>query len=138
MKTAAIGLLCMAAFTCNAGGTTETEAEVEQLISLVGDSQCDFIRNGKAHTADAAASHLRMKFKRGKKYVASTEEFIERIASKSSITRRPYEMDCIGQAKVAAKTWLTTQLAIIREKVSKQIDDDSIVQNPAKKQTERK
>ena len=88
--------------------------EVGYLIDSVSESGCKFVRNGKEHTADEAAGHLRMKAKRGKRYYDSTEEFIDRIASKSSWSGKPYTIQCGDTPAVTAGDWFTQVLAEYR------------------------
>ena len=73
---------------------TNAEREIEYLIEAIGNSGCEFIRNGKRHSARDAEDHIRMKYKRGRRYAPTTELFIERLASKSSMSKRPYLMQC--------------------------------------------
>jgi hypothetical protein len=89
---------------------SQVEAEIEYLVSAIGASECTFIRNGKRHTADAAEDHLRMKFRRGKKYASTAEDFIKYLASASSWTKKPYFIECEGQQAVPTGEWLTAHL----------------------------
>ena len=93
----------------------ETEAEIEHLITAVGDSGCTFIRNGSRHDAEDAASHMRMKYRRGKRYATTAELFIERLASKSSFSGKSYAIECPGSDAVPSGEWLTARLHEFRE-----------------------
>ncbi|MGI9225840.1 MAG: DUF5329 domain-containing protein [Woeseiaceae bacterium] len=88
----------------------DTDAEIEYLVSTIGASDCTFIRNGKRHDADDAEAHLRMKYRRGKRYAPTAEKFIERLASASSMSKKPYFIECDGQEAVPSGEWLTAQL----------------------------
>ena len=88
----------------------DTDAEIEYLVSTIGASECTFIRNGKRHDADDAEAHLRMKYCRGKRYAPTAEKFIERLASASSMSKKPYYIECDGQEAVPSGEWLTAQL----------------------------
>ena len=92
-----------------------TEQEVRYLIDSVEQSGCSFERNGKSYAADDAADHLAMKYRRGKKYASSAENFIDRLASKSSMSGKPYYIACSGTAKVTSGSWLHQRLAEMRE-----------------------
>ena len=96
-----------------AQGQSTTETEIRSLIEAVGASGCDFERNGTSHSATEAAEHLTLKYQRGQRYANSAEEFIERLASKSSWTGRPYQMICDGEAQPAGD-WLSATLAQLR------------------------
>ena len=91
------------------------EAEIDYLLRAVGNSDCTFIRNGKEHTAEEAEDHLRMKYRRGKRYAPTAETFIERLASKSSFSGSPYYIDCPNGDPMAAGEWLGSRLAGYRE-----------------------
>jgi hypothetical protein len=83
----------------------KTETEVEYLLDHVASSGCTFHRNGEDHDAKGAAEHLRLKYRRGKRYVNSAEDFINRLASKSSWSGDPYTISCEGVTE-PSKTWL--------------------------------
>lgn len=91
------------------------EVEIDNLLSTMGRSDCVFIRNGKRHNAEDAEDHLRMKLRRGKRYVTTTESFIERLASSSSMSKKPYYIECPGQEKTPTGEWLMQRLAELRE-----------------------
>ena len=88
--------------------------EVNYLINAVSESGCNFVRNGKEHTASEAVDHLQMKARRGKRYYDTADEFIDRIASKSSWSGKPYLIQCDGQPAVTASDWFTRVLTEYR------------------------
>ena len=94
--------------------------EINQLIQAVEQSGCTFHRNGKAHDAQDGADHLRLKLKRGGKYADTAEHFIERLASKSSWTGKPYMIELPNGKQQTMQSWLEAELAKIR--ASKQDD----------------
>lgn len=99
-----------------AASSTKPEREIEQLMTALGASNCEFQRNGSWHGAPQAQAHLRKKHawlrKRG--LVASAEQFIERAGSESSLSGRAYQVRCQGRPPVASATWLRAKLAEIR------------------------
>ena len=92
----------------------EQNPEIDYLLSTLGSSECVFVRNGKRHSAEKAEEHLRMKYKRGRRYATSTETFIERLASKSSMTRKLYMIECPGVEPEPTGAWLTQRLEELR------------------------
>lgn len=90
---AAVGL-ALAASPALAGD--DHDAEVQYLLGYVERSGCSFERNGTEHDSADAADHLRLKYRRGGKYVDSAEQFIDRLATESSWTGRPYTVTCDG------------------------------------------
>ena len=91
----------------------DADAEIRALIQAVAESDCEFNRNGSLHSAEAAAAHLELKYSRGKRYADSAEAFIERLASKSSWSGKPYQMICDGQTQ-PTRDWLTATLLKMR------------------------
>jgi len=90
--------------------------EIEALLSRLAASGCQFRRNGSWHKAEEAQAHLRRKldYLVDKGAVASTEQFIERAASRSSISGRDYQVRCAGQAPVPSGEWLRAELQTMR------------------------
>lgn len=90
--------------------------EIEQLITALGGSGCDFQRNGSWHAAAKAEAHLRRKYDwlLERDMVASAEQFIERAATQSSLSGRAYQVRCPGKPAVTSSSWLRVQLQQIR------------------------
>ena len=91
-------------------GADNTVAEIDYLLNSVGSSQCTFIRNGKRYSAEDAAAHLRSKYQRGKRFASTSENFIARLASRSSVSKKPYYLECEGEDKMPSGDWLTLRL----------------------------
>ena len=89
----------------------QASADIEYLLTALGQSNCTFIRNGKEHTSAEAESHLRMKYERGRKYADNAGQFIDRFASKSSWSGKPYYIQCPGEDQQQTSAWLTQRLA---------------------------
>ncbi|WP_020210780.1 DUF5329 domain-containing protein [Gilvimarinus chinensis] len=82
------------------------EQEIQYLIDFVAESGVTFIRNGTEHSAPEAADHLQMKYSRASRYARTAEGFIDNLASKSSITRRPYQVVLADGTVLNASDWL--------------------------------
>jgi len=106
-----LGLLLSLLATANAA---DTAAEIEYLLTTIGSSGCTFIRNDKRHSAKDAEAHLRMKYKRGKRHATTAELFIERLAASSSMSKKPYYIECSGEEPVRNSDWLTHRLRDFR------------------------
>ncbi len=87
---------------------------IEHLLESVGSSECTFIRNGKEYSSVDAENHLRMKYRRGKKWASDADAFIERLASKSSFSGKPYRIRCGANPAQLASEWLTARLVGFR------------------------
>jgi len=92
----------------------EVPAEIDYLLRSIGNSDCTFIRNGERHDSRAAEDHLRMKYGRAKRYASTSEKFIERLASNSSLSKKLYYIECAGEEKVPSGDWLMERLGEYR------------------------
>lgn len=108
-----LAVFALTAFTASAGAQN-SDAEIEYLLTSVGSSNCIFIRNGTQHPATDAESHLRMKYEKTRRYIDNADEFIDKLASKSSWTRKPYTLACPGTETQTTKIWLLEKLAEYR------------------------
>lgn len=68
------------------------EQKITQLIAYIEKSDAKFIRNGTTYTAAEAAKHLRMKREKAGSKIKTAKEFIDNIASTSSMTGEPYKI----------------------------------------------
>ncbi|TKR33077.1 hypothetical protein FCE95_01810 [Luteimonas gilva] len=86
--------------------------EIAELIAALGESGCRFERNGTWYDAAEAKAHLQRKYdwlnKRG--LAATPELFIERAASRSSMSGRAYHVRCPGQVDRASADWFRDRL----------------------------
>jgi hypothetical protein len=55
-----------------------------------------------------------MKYGRAERYALTTEDFIENLASQSSMSKKPYYIACNGEEKVESGPWLTQLLLEFR------------------------
>ena len=117
---AILALLASPSFATGPESRPHAEQEIDALLSWVGDSGCLFIRNDSEHSAEEAEQHLRSKYKRGRKYAATPELFIDRLASRSSWSAEPYRVQCSGADGTAIESlssaWLQSGLRKIRSK----------------------
>lgn len=90
--------------------------EVLTLLQTLGQSGCQFNRNGSWYPAAEARSHLLRKLEYVEKHssILTTEKFIEVAASASSSSGKPYQVRCGNAAPVPSSSWLSQQLQAIR------------------------
>jgi Family of unknown function (DUF5329) len=90
--------------------------EIAALIEALGSSGCRFWRNGRWHEGSEARAHLQRKYDRARKrgLAGSAEDFIERAASRSSLSGKPYRVRCPGQPDVDSRPWFRGILHRIR------------------------
>jgi hypothetical protein len=106
----------MAAPPVRAEPPTSVQIEVNYLLGYIEGSGCEFYRNGTWHDSKAAQAHLRDKYKYlvARNLIDTTEQFIDRAASESSVSGLPYEIRCNGGAAITSKQWLREKLAHFR------------------------
>ena len=114
----AITVLLLVASSITRAADADTEREVAHLIEFVAASGCTFNRNGSQHDSADAAEHLQLKYRRGKRWVNTAEQFIDRLASSSSLSKKPYTITCAGTETTAA-SWLHAELASYRASTAK-------------------
>ncbi|MGO9446903.1 MAG: DUF5329 domain-containing protein [Thiobacillaceae bacterium] len=92
------------------------QLEVSFLLGYIEGSGCAFYRNGTWHDSKAAQAHLRDKYKwlAARNLINTTEDFVERAATKSSLGGQAYQVKCNGGAVVSSNLWLQTELARLR------------------------
>jgi hypothetical protein len=86
--------------------------DVQHLLDYLGRSGCQFNRNGDWYDARAARDHLQEKYDYLKKrdLVPDAQAFIERAASKSSMSGKPYQVRCGNGQPVPSARWLGAEL----------------------------
>jgi Family of unknown function (DUF5329) len=110
-------LLFAAAHAAHAAPGPAAQAEISYLLSTVANSDCEFYRNGNWYNSKFAADHISSKYKYllAGNLVQSTEDFIEKAATRSSMSGRDYAIRCGGGAAVPTAQWLLILLARYRE-----------------------
>jgi hypothetical protein len=99
-----------------AAPTPKAKQEINALIGALATSKCEFQRNGKWYGAEDARSHLQRKYDYllRKNLADTAEQFIERAASRSSMSGREYRVRCPGQADQSSASWFQAQLRRLR------------------------
>ena len=85
------------------------DTEVRHLLDFVGSSNCTFVRNGAEYGAEEARRHLKMKYGYVRRRLRSTEEFIDKVATQSSLSGKQYAVRC-GEAVETSQQWLIHEL----------------------------
>lgn len=89
----------------------DERARIEGLLATIASSGIVFIRNGSDHSAAEAADHLRSKWSRAGDRIATAEDFIEQLASRSSQSGEAYRVRLPDGTVHDAGPWLREQLA---------------------------
>ena len=89
-----------------------TEAQkIQALIASVEHLQgAVFIRNGSEHDAAAAADHLRLKLNYAGSRIKTAEQFIDKLATGSSMTGKPYKIRFADGHTVDSAVYFREQL----------------------------
>jgi hypothetical protein len=100
----------------HAAPSAAAKREIQGLMDALSTSSCEFQRNGTWHGREEARKHLQRKYDYLlKRDLADTaEQFIERAASKSSISGRAYQVRCPGQPAQPAAIWFKAKLDALR------------------------
>ncbi|MBN5160772.1 MULTISPECIES: YfeK family protein [unclassified Stenotrophomonas] len=116
--TLLLATLLLAAPVAHAAPSTDARREIAELISSLDGSQCRFQRNGSWYDGSDARAHLQRKYDYllKKDMVDSAEQFIERAASQSSMSGKPYRIQCPGQPEQTAAAWFGARLQALRHR----------------------
>lgn len=88
------------------------EARINAMLDALGQKMdLIFVRNGDAHTCEEAVSHLRLKLGNTRNRIDTAEQFIDKVASSSSITGKPYIVRIPGKSDENAQPYLHTLIA---------------------------
>lgn len=116
VRIATVALLLALSATVEAAPSAQARREIQGLMDALSTSSCEFQRNGTWHGRDEARKHLQRKYDYllKKDLVDTAEQFIERAASKSSMSGRAYQVRCPGQPAQPAATWFKARLDALR------------------------
>lgn len=95
---------------------SHVQTEVDALLDFVGKSGCEFYRNGIWHDSKEAQSHLNDKYAylTARNLIKTTEDFIDKVATKSALSGQVYEVKCNKSPPITSKKWLNDELSHIR------------------------
>jgi hypothetical protein len=87
-------------------------ARIERLLAMIGTRRdMHLVRNGTVHDTDTAVSFLRGKLKHYGNDIKTAEEFIDRLASRSSTTGQLYWVKLSDGREIPAGDFLRIELA---------------------------
>jgi hypothetical protein len=112
-----IVLIVLSSASYAADNRDTMEKEIRHLFDHLQNSSCEFNRNGKWYTAEEAVAHIHHKYqyllKKG--LIDSTEQFIDRAASESSLSGKPYMVRCGASEPIKSSDWFHEELRRFRE-----------------------
>ena len=120
MNSRVVALVCavMAGAASAAEPTAAAGREIDHLLSYLEGSGCEFFRNGSWYSGSEARKHLQGKYDYllRKHMISTAESFVELGATGSSMSGKPYQVRCAGDAApVPSSTWLSAELQRYRK-----------------------
>jgi hypothetical protein len=113
-----LGVACaLSGWSCaQAAPPAMAQAEINYLLAAIEQSGCQFYRNGSWYDSKQAQAHLRRKYEAltAANRIQSAEDFIERAATRSSMSGEAYAIRCHADPLVPTDRWLRDQLARYR------------------------
>ncbi|MGH7178812.1 MAG: DUF5329 family protein [Tepidisphaeraceae bacterium] len=103
-----LGLTLLAAGSVWALERTEQQ-RIEDAIRAVATSDLVFIRNGEEVDGKRAADHLRLKLKNAGERIRTFDDFVDRVATKSSISGTPYLVKIKDGNTQELSSWIRQQ-----------------------------
>lgn len=109
-----LSALAFAPATAQQSPTAHTE--IEYLLRYIETSGCSFYRNGTWYDGTRAIAHLRTKYDylASRHLIGSAEDFIDKAATKSTLSGQPYKIRCSDDVEVESGPWLHQVLAQYR------------------------
>ena len=117
LRTALLALLLGAvAALAQATPSASEQKLIDALILRVSNMKTmTFMRNGDEHSAADAAKHMKAKFDHFKDEIVTAEDFIDRCASRSEMTGKPYQVKLHNGAVKDAQEFLNAELRTLRK-----------------------
>ncbi|MEO6565176.1 MAG: DUF5329 domain-containing protein [Casimicrobiaceae bacterium] len=93
------------------------QQEIAKLLAYLEASGCEFQRNGQWHDARAARAHIETKYRYllRRDMVQSTDDFIERAATSSSMGGAVYTVRCADGVVHPSGEWMRHELVRLRK-----------------------
>lgn len=114
---ALVALSALLPMTCSAQLTPMAQREIAGLLHAVGASGCHFMRGGSAYSSAQAQEHLGKKYEymAARDMLVSTEDFIDKAATRSSMSGEPYAIRCGEAAAQKSDDWMRARLKAMRQ-----------------------
>jgi hypothetical protein len=84
--------------------------KIEWLLNRIQKANITFVRNGSDHSPQEASDHLRSKLQQAGDQIKTLDDFIENLASKSSMSGSPYQVKMPDGSLMNAKDWYGQEL----------------------------
>jgi len=87
------------------------QEKISYLLNVIGDSKVIFVRNGVEYPDQEAKAHLQIKLEAAGGTIQTVDDFINNIASHSSVTGEPYYVELPDGTMMESEKWLRDKLA---------------------------
>lgn len=96
----------------NAATAPAVQTEIQSLLTALQSANCQFNRNGSWYNAADARQHMQRKvdYFEDQGGFKSTEQFIDMVATKSSVSGDAYQVRCAQAAAQPSAQWMQLQL----------------------------
>ena len=103
-----IAMMAVANLADAAELSVRSRDEIQHLLARLGNSGCEFNRNGNWYSAAEAQTHLthKLDYLVKRNLLASSEDFIALGASTSSMSGKAYQVKCANAKAVDSTVWL--------------------------------
>ncbi|MFZ6814274.1 DUF5329 domain-containing protein [Undibacterium sp. Rencai35W] len=110
-------LLSLSCWSQAAPPNPTSKHEITHLLTYVEQSGCQLNRNGSWYTSQEATAHLNKKYQYllDKDLISTTESFIAKAATESSMSGKAYLVKCQANAPIESASWLKTELLRYRQ-----------------------
>lgn len=113
MRPLLIGLLGSLAISATASPKEVLAADIDALVSAVAGSGCEFIRNGKRHSAEESVKQIARKYAHFEEEIDSIETFVSLTATRSLMSGKAYQVQC-GTEITSSEQWMLEKAAELR------------------------
>ena len=107
-------LLGAASLATAATANLSEQEKISYLLNVIGTSKVIFVRNGVEYPGTEAKLHLQRKLEASGNSIKTADDFINNIASHSSMTGKPYYIEFPDGTKIESEIWLRDRLSQFR------------------------
>ena len=114
LRMLAAAVAIAAALPALAAPDAKAAREIDHLLAFVAASDCRFVRGGTEYDGRSARDHLQRKLDYAKSMLSTADQFVDNVATGSSMTGDAYKVRCGGR-ELTSKAWLRTELDRFRK-----------------------